>query len=111
MRPRYAPLLLIGLTLFASQGLAPFAVRAANEVLAPALPAWVADFEAVCARTPEVMALAPEELQRLVAECDRLQPHIEALPESPRKVYRKRLELTRKLLIFALEAKLLPPDK
>jgi hypothetical protein len=81
------------------------AAAAAEETGAPGRSSWEADFEAVCARTPEVMALPREELLRLAAECDRLQPQIEALAETPRKVYRKRLEMTRNLLLFALEAK------
>lgn len=84
-------------------------VGAAEETVARA--SWEADFEAVCARTPEVMALSREELQQLVAECDRLRPQVEALPETPRKVYRKRLEMTRNLLLFALEAREPPAAK
>lgn len=72
---------------------------------APAAVSWEAAFEAICAKTPEVMAMSREELQAMVAECDRLRPQIEALPETPRKVYRKRLEMTRNLLLFTLEAK------
>jgi len=63
------------------------------------------DFALVVAQTDRVMTLSTQELQRLVTECDRLQPLVEALPESPRKVYRRRLEMTRKLFIFTLEAK------
>jgi len=63
------------------------------------------DFSLLVAQTDRVMSRSPQELQRLVDECDRLQPLVEALPESPRKFYRRRLEMTRKLFIFTLEAK------
>jgi len=65
--------------------------------------AWEKDFAAVAAKTDRVTVLPREELQRLLAECDRLRPIIEALPETPRKVYRRRLEMTRNLYLFALE--------
>jgi len=66
---------------------------------------WEDDLTAVITQTDRVMTLSPEELQRLVAECDRLRPLIEALPETPRKVYRRRLEMTRNLFLFTLDAK------
>lgn len=73
---------------------------------APDAPAatWEADFAAIAVETDRATTLSREELQRLVAECDRLRPIIEALPETPRKVYRRRLEMTRNLYLFALEA-------
>ncbi len=85
--------------------IAPAASAGADTPEAPAPPAWQAEFDAVCAKTPDVMHLSREELQRLVAECDRLKPLVESLPESPRKVYRRRLEMSRNLFLFTLEAK------
>lgn len=110
MHSRQIPRLLVfSLLLFAVLALTPRVAHVADAISEPTPPAWGSEFEALCARTPEVMSLSREALQQLVAECDRMQPLVEALPESPRKVYRKRLELTRKLLLFALEAKTQPP--
>jgi hypothetical protein len=89
----------------------PPAGYAAGGAETPSSAGWEAEFEALCARTPEVMSLSREELQRLLADCDRLQPQVEALPESPRKVYRKRLERARNLFLFTLEAKDHPPQQ
>ena len=69
---------------------------------------WEDAFAQVVAETDRAATLSREDLQRLVAECDRLRPGIEALPETPRKVYRRRLERTRELYLFALEAMELP---
>lgn len=108
---RWSRLVVLGALLALILGAPPFRslpTCAADGTDAPAA-SWEAAFEAICARTPEVMALSREELQAMVAECDRLRPQIEALPETPRKVYRKRLEMTRNLLLFTLEAKENPP--
>lgn len=101
--------LVFSFLLLAALALTPCVAHVADAISEPTPPAWSAEFEALCAITPEVMSLSLEALQQLVAECDRMQPLVEALPESPRKVYRKRLDLTRKLLLFALEAKTPPP--
>jgi hypothetical protein len=57
------------------------------------------------------MNLTPAELQGMLDECESLQPKVEALPESPRKVYRKRLALSCNLVRFALEQKKILPPK
>jgi len=51
------------------------------------------------------MSLSREELQLLIARCEKLKPIIEGLEETRRKVYRKRLEMCRNLLVFVLESK------
>lgn len=66
---------------------------------------WQVRFEEVCAKTGEVMSLTPTELDALLTECEWLQERVEALPESPRKVYRKRLALSCNLIRFAIEQK------
>ena len=71
---------------------------------------WQAKFEQLSAHSGEVMDLTPAQLQEMLAECEALRPRIEALPESPRKVYRKRLELACNLARFALEQKNQPPS-
>jgi len=66
---------------------------------------WQADFAELNAKTTDVTNLSVEELQALIGRCDKLKPAIDALEETPRKVYTKRLEMTRKLLVFVLESK------
>jgi hypothetical protein len=51
------------------------------------------------------LSLGVEELKNLIQRCDKLKPRIEALDESPRKVYLKRLQLCRDLYLFVLESK------
>jgi hypothetical protein len=66
---------------------------------------WRAEFDAICARTQDAMALSPDELRRLVERADALLPRLEALAEPERKVFTRRLEACRKLYAFVLEAK------
>ncbi len=66
---------------------------------------WKADFEDICAKTQDAMALTKEELRGLVERCDRLRPRIEKLDPSTSKVYLKRLQMCRDLYAFALESK------
>ena len=66
---------------------------------------WVQDFNDICARTTDSMSLSREELQLLIARCEKLKPIIEGLEETRRKVYRKRLEMCKNLLVFVLESK------
>jgi hypothetical protein len=66
---------------------------------------WKADFEDICAKTQDAMALTREELRSLVDRCDRLRPRIEKLDESASKVYLRRLQMCRDLYVFALESK------
>ena len=73
----------------------------------PAMPATAAavqaDLDAILGRTFDVMALSRIELQQLIADCDRVASRLSDLPESPRKVYRRRLEMARNLFVFTLE--------
>jgi hypothetical protein len=66
---------------------------------------WKKEFEQICGNTDDSMKLSQEELKKLIAGCDRLKPAIEELEETPRKVYLKRLQMCRGLLIFVLESK------
>lgn len=72
---------------------------------------WQGRFEEFCARAGEVMNLTPGELQGMLAECETYRTRIEALPESPRKVYRKRLSLSCNMVQFALQQKSVPPPQ
>lgn len=76
----------------------------------PAAATWKEEFAKVCASTDHAMTLPPEELRRLILECDRLKPFIEALPPTPRKVNLRRLEMTRNLFLFTLENRKRPPE-
>jgi hypothetical protein len=69
----------------------------------PAPAPWRGEFDAVCARTQDAMALTTEELQSLVARCDALKPVIDGLDESLRKVYGRRLKGCRDLYQFVLD--------
>jgi hypothetical protein len=82
------------------------AARAADGPGAAATKAgWKAEFDDVCARTQEAMTLSPAELKDLVARCDALKPIIDALDETSRKVYARRLETCRNLYQFVLDYK------
>jgi hypothetical protein len=45
------------------------------------------------------------ELKKLIAGCDKLKSSIEALEETLRKIYLKKLQMRRGLLLFVLESK------
>jgi hypothetical protein len=66
---------------------------------------WKKEFEDVCGNTDDSMKLPADELKTLIAGCDKLKPVIEALEETPRKVYLKKLQMCRNLLAFVLETK------
>jgi hypothetical protein len=66
---------------------------------------WKSEFEDVCSKTQDAMMFSTEELKKLIARCDALKPRIEKLDESQSKVYGRRLQLCRELLVFVLESK------
>jgi hypothetical protein len=66
---------------------------------------WKNEFDEICAKNDEAMSLGVDELKNLIQRCDKLKPRIEALDESPRKVYLRRLQLCRDLYLFVLESK------
>jgi hypothetical protein len=74
---------------------------------APAQDGWKKEFEEVCAKTQDAMTLSTAELRSLVERCDRLKPLVEALGESERKVYARRLAACRNLYAYVLESR--PP--
>jgi hypothetical protein len=76
---------------------------AQHVVAAPA--DWKKEFEEVCAKTQDAMALPVEELKGLVSRCDRLKPQIEKLDETQRKVYSRRLQVCRDLYQFVVESR------
>ena len=72
---------------------------------APAAQDWKKEFEEICAKTQDAMALPMDELKALVSRCDRLKPQIEKLDESQRKVYSRRLQVCRDLYQFVIESR------
>ena len=66
---------------------------------------WGAEFDAVCSKTQDAMTLPDDELRDLIRRCDALKPRVEALDDSRRKVYGKRLQLCRDLYAFVLESR------
>jgi uncharacterized coiled-coil protein SlyX len=66
---------------------------------------WMQEFNDVCSKTTDSMSLNRDELKSLIARCDKLKPVIEGLEETARKVYGKRLEMCKNLLVFVLESK------
>jgi hypothetical protein len=87
-------------------GLAPPSARA--QAPAAARDGWRKEFEEVCAKTQDAMVLTATELRSLVDRCDRLKPQVEALGESERKVYSRRLSACRNLYAYVLESKQAP---
>ncbi len=85
--------------------LAAPAARPAPPPVAAAAPAWRTEFDEVCARTQDAMALSAEELRSLLARCDALLPALEKLAESERKVFTRRLQACRSLYQFVLDSR------
>jgi hypothetical protein len=77
--------------------------------IAPAAAAtqddWKTEFEDVCSKTQDAMAFTQDELKGLLGRCDALKPRIEKLDETQRKVFLKRLQMCRDLLLFVMESK------
>jgi hypothetical protein len=57
------------------------------------------------------MTLSNEALQSLVERCDKLQPTIEGLEATPRKVYLKRLIKAKSIFNFVIESREEIPNK
>lgn len=67
---------------------------------------WNREFEDICSRTQDAMSFTIEELKDLVERCEKLEPSIEKLDDTRRKIYLKRLRMCRDLFAFALESKM-----
>ena len=80
------------------RSLSPLAVARAAED-------WRKEFDDICAKTQDAMALGANELRSLVARCEALKPQLEKLDESSRKVFTKRLQACRDLYQFVLESR------
>lgn len=87
-------------------GLAPFGTgRMPGVAWAAEEEAWRAEFDEVCAKTQDAMALSVAELESLISRCDKLKPRIDALDEPRRKVFGKRLTGCRELYQYVLDYK------
>jgi hypothetical protein len=64
---------------------------------------WKAEFDDICAKTTDAMALPPAEVKGLIERCEKLKPRIEKLEATAAKVYLKRLQMCRDLFVFVLE--------
>ena len=76
-----------------------------SHCFAAAQAPWQQEFEDICSKTMETMDLPLAELRQLIARCDKLQPVIDKLEETQRKVFQRRLKMCRDLYVFALESK------
>ena len=65
---------------------------------------WKTEFDEVCVKSSEAETLPKTEVKSLIERCDKLKPRIEALEESSRKVYLKRLQMCRDLFAYVLES-------
>jgi cell division protein FtsB len=66
---------------------------------------WQQEFDDICAKTQDAMTLTVAELKALVQRSDALEPRIEKLDETRRKVYLRRLKQCRGLYSYVLESK------
>lgn len=66
---------------------------------------WKKEFEAICAKTQDAMALSDDDLKALVKRSDDLAPIVDKLPESERKVYSKRLKSCRNVFSYVLDSR------
>ncbi len=59
----------------------------------------------ICSKTDEAMSFSRDDLKRLLQRGENLKPRIEALEETPRKVYLKRLQMCINLYSFMLDSR------
>lgn len=104
MNMKYFRIILTGLMLFGF-----FILFEAPFISAPqfacAEDAWKTEFEDICSKTNDAMALNKEEVKALIDRCDKLKSQIEKLDETARKVYLKRLQMCRDLFVFVRDSK------
>ncbi|RJQ19893.1 MAG: hypothetical protein C4560_05830 [Nitrospiraceae bacterium] len=76
-----------------------------SPVVVYAQDAWRNEFDDICSRTQEAMLITEDELRTLVERCDKLNPLIQQLSETQKKIYSKRLQMCKELFTFMLESK------
>ena len=77
----------------------------ANQAASAASESWQKEFDELCSKTQDAMSFSVEELKALIKRCDALEPQIEKLDETRKKVYLKRLRQCRGLYEYVLESK------
>jgi hypothetical protein len=66
---------------------------------------WRTEFEEVCGKTQDAMALPLDGLRSLVERCDRLLPEVEKLADPERRVFLRRLRACRDLYAYVLASR------
>jgi hypothetical protein len=66
---------------------------------------WKQELMEICSKTDEAMSFSKEELKLLIQRGEKLKPAVEALEDTPRKVYLKRLQKCMNLYTFVLESR------
>jgi hypothetical protein len=66
---------------------------------------WRREFDDLCGKTQDAMTLPSAELEGLVKRCDALQPKLDALGETERKVFSRRLKACRDLYQFVIDTR------
>lgn len=66
---------------------------------------WKQELMEICAKADEALSFSKEELKMLLQRGEKLKPAVEALEDTPRKIYLKRLQKCMNLYTFVLESK------
>jgi len=66
---------------------------------------WEKEFDDLCSKTQDAMSYSISELKTMIQRCDALQPQIEKLDETRKKVFSRRLAQCRGLYAYVLESK------
>ena len=66
---------------------------------------WKTEADAVCSNTDVAMTLSVGEMKDVVGRCVQMKTHIESQEESTRKVYLRRLQMSRDLYQYVLVSK------
>ena len=104
-RMKSARTLALAAALAGAAGALAWPAPARAEAPAAAKDDWRKEFDDVCSRTQDAMALQSEELRSLVARCDELKAAVDRLEESQRKVFSKRLRDCRAVYQFVLDSR------
>ena len=70
-----------------------------------ATEAWQKEYDDICSKTQDAMTFSIDQLSVLVKRCDALQPQIDKLDDTRKKVYSRKLAQCRGLFAYVLESK------
>jgi len=90
---------------FSPMAVAAMPGQPADQQEAEKREAWQQEFDEICSKTQDAMTLTVEELKVLIQRCDALEPRIQKLDETRRKLYLRRLQQCRGLYAYVLESK------